>query len=302
MHFAAVPWALPACVAYDRGGTRAEVCGRIDAHAPDLALPAHTCPRWVFPAAGGTGPYRIAWTPALLDPLLAGGWGALTAAERQMLLWDTQDPAAALRVFIRLARDPAPLPPSDATYLLDLARHVPADLRPAFDALVQARFGAAAHRVDFRLDPDRDRATQTNELAIVELDALTGDPALAAEASKVPPPPGDDPFATARITLTLQRDPALVAKLLQSVSATDSAMLDALSHADGLSQALTRNVLERIKNPWTISRLLQDVCDPSARARIAAIATNTMELARIDTCIATRAKLEPVLRAWLGRP
>jgi hypothetical protein len=222
-----------------------------------------------------------------------------------MLLWDTEDAAAALSVFVRLARDPAPLPPSDASYLLALARHVPADLRPAFDAFVQARFAPSARRVYFRVDPDRDRDTQHDEVAIVDLDALTGDPALAAEAARIAAPSHDEWFGEARVTLAVRRDPTLVAKLLQTATAKDSDLLEGLAHADGLSQALSRGVVQRFDNRWVLSRLFQDVCDPAARDRIAALsplAAIGLQQAGVDACIATRAQLEPVLRAWLGRP
>src|SRR6185295_4181193 len=55
-------WTLPVCIAYDRGGKRAEACEMVSTASTEIKLDAPSCPRWMMPNLRGRGYYRTAYT------------------------------------------------------------------------------------------------------------------------------------------------------------------------------------------------------------------------------------------------
>ena len=82
------PWIVPVCVAFDRGGQRAETCSLLDAATGSIALPTASCPRWLVPNAGGRGYYRNTYTAEQIAVLRDDAWPELTPAERRVVFFD----------------------------------------------------------------------------------------------------------------------------------------------------------------------------------------------------------------------
>ncbi len=78
-------WPVPVCV---RGEGADQTCGVIDAQHTSIELKRATCPAWIELNSGGTGYYRIHWSTAQLQALLAQGLTRLSAAERLTLVYD----------------------------------------------------------------------------------------------------------------------------------------------------------------------------------------------------------------------
>jgi alanyl aminopeptidase len=82
------PWIMPVCVAYDRGGRRAQSCTMVEAASATLALDAPACPRWLIANAGGRGYYRVAYSPADVMAVRDHAWPFLTPVERRAVMFD----------------------------------------------------------------------------------------------------------------------------------------------------------------------------------------------------------------------
>src|SRR5262249_13037878 len=82
------PWIVPVCVAFERGGQRAEPCAQLEGETGSITLDATSCPRWLMPNLGGHGYYRNAYTAAQIVALRDGAWPQLKPAERNVLLFD----------------------------------------------------------------------------------------------------------------------------------------------------------------------------------------------------------------------
>lgn len=73
-------WSIPVCWTGD-GMTRA--CAALSTARREVALKqGGSCPAWMFANAGGTGYYRLEWTPAQLSVLASSGLSKLNDAER----------------------------------------------------------------------------------------------------------------------------------------------------------------------------------------------------------------------------
>jgi cytosol alanyl aminopeptidase len=103
------PWTIPVCFHAASMDRRCEVVST--SHA-ELQLPGPVA--WVWPNAYGSGYYRSVLTEALLDTLVANGYGQLESPERLALAGDLESltntgqmPAAeAMTILPRMMRDP----------------------------------------------------------------------------------------------------------------------------------------------------------------------------------------------------
>jgi cytosol alanyl aminopeptidase len=189
------PWIVPVCVAFDRGGKRAETCSLLDAPTGSITLDAATCPRWMMPNANGRGYYRNAYTSSQVAALRDDAWQHLKPTERRVLFFDTADAftvgklpltlvmsfvprliAAGDRFSIRAALD---LP-------VGMKDMVPDELRGSYEAWLRRTFGPAARKFGWSprdsdgLDVEAVRASLLAAVADV-----AREPALSAEAVKL---------------------------------------------------------------------------------------------------------------------
>ncbi len=321
LRVAEVPGPVFVCVAYDRDGKRADACAMVDEKSRDVPLPGRTCPRWVMPNSGGAGLYRTVWTKSTVDKLLTRGWGLLTAAERLTLFGEVEEDALKLSVFVKLA-DATDLHAAtlQAPYLVSIAKYVPGDLRPSFDAWVQARYGARAREIHFKVHDGDGRQARSARRDIVELVALTQDRQLADEAAQLAshyrglPPPEEDGFTRPVLALAANADPRLVEALLGDLSDPDGTRtrrflaIEVLSRVRGIVDVLKTDPDKLDKIGWYEAvRLFANVCDPGARKDLAELVDGEpgnrfrAALAAVDRCIATRSALDPELRRWLAK-
>ena len=314
------PAELPVCVAYDKDGKRAEVCAQLDDALHDLALPAKRCPLWVLPNVAGIGPYYARWTQALLGPLVDSGWSHLSPAERRMLFGELRDTSSQLAVFVKLASDGSAQTIPNAAWFLDgIAKYVPRDLEPAFDARIEAWFGAQARALHFKQVDDVGYTARREPVGVVHLVARTQDPQLVHEARPIAAHfhdlPPDYPFLEPVLALAANGDPKFVKALLDDLAVRGRAdptlrgsIIDALSATPGVVGFFKEDPQPLASlEPWEATTLFSNVCDSDDRKVLAALAskmslqTSRVALGEVDQCLATKATLEPLLRLWLGR-
>ncbi|HEU4726796.1 MAG TPA: M1 family metallopeptidase [Kofleriaceae bacterium] len=189
------PWILPVCVAYDSAGKRAEACTMLDHETGTIALEARSCPRWMMPNVRGRGYYRNAFTAAQVSALRDEAWPQLSWTERRAMFHDVRDAASTGKLPLSLALSLVPkllaggdrftIGPASAL-ITGLARMVPPDLKPAYEAWLRQAFGPAALKAG--LVPKASDTLDT-EITRAELIATVGwrgrDPRLVAEAVKL---------------------------------------------------------------------------------------------------------------------
>lgn len=316
VQFANVPRSIPVCVAYDRDGTRAEVCASIDSERPRIELPARSCPRWIMPNAHGAGIYRIVWTKQLVDPLLAKGWASLTLPERQTIFGELENTELRLSIFIKRVTSGAESVLSEPSFLRGVAKYVSEDLRPRFDAWVRSKYGARARSTHFREGEPHSKSAQWELFRIVELVAVAQDPHLAKEAAPLAAtyqnhPQGywpRDGYTRSVLTVAANADSKFAASLLDDLEKPDPSgsgrrhdVIAALSDVRDIA-ILVMNDPSKF-HPWELNELLANTCDTASRTEIAKLPEGNpvrrMALASIDRCIATRKRLDPMFRAWL---
>jgi alanyl aminopeptidase len=292
---------VPVCVAYDRDGQRARACGMLAGGARDVALDTRACPTWFLPNADGAGTYQVTW-----DGMLAAvqhGWSAMTRADRVEL---AREASTAEAVPLVPALDA--IGDADARALIVAildrdARLVPDDLRAALATWIQTKFGAAARDVRFRARSHDERGTSADR-ALVSLVAQTGDPALVAAGIALASSGGlSDEYRELVLVLAESANPSVATRILAEVAANPSEGDDgiallrrmpdiiAVATADPDQLGALRDDLRQ--------RLLASACSMKERAAVAS-AASADTLATIDACIAKRAALDPVFRAWLA--
>ncbi|HET7504099.1 MAG TPA: M1 family aminopeptidase [Kofleriaceae bacterium] len=189
------PWIVPVCVTYDSAGKRAEACTMLDHETGTLALEARTCPRWMMPNVNGRGYYRSAYTAAQIGALRDEAWPQLSWTERRAMFRDVRDAASTGKLPLPLALSLVPklLAGGDRFTVgpaiqltMGLARMVPPDLVPAYEAWLRQTFGPGALKAG--LVP-RDTDTLDIEVTRAELIAAVAwrgrEPRLVAEAVKL---------------------------------------------------------------------------------------------------------------------
>jgi alanyl aminopeptidase len=189
------PWIVPVCVAFDRGGKRAETCALLDATTGSVALDAPSCPRWVMPNVDGRGYYRVAYSPADVLALRDRGWAQLRPVERLAVFFDAangallgKQPLAVARSFLPRLLGAGDRASIQAASQLTLAMRglVPEELQAKYQTWMQRTFGPAARaaglapRARDSLDLEVARAALVNTAA-----TLGGDPVLAAAAVRM---------------------------------------------------------------------------------------------------------------------
>jgi alanyl aminopeptidase len=189
------PWIVPVCVAFDRGGKRAEACTLLDAPDGSIALDAPTCPRWVMPNVSGRGYYRSAYTADQVVALRDHAWPQLQPTERAALSFDTAEAALLGKLPLGLALSFVPrlLAAGDRFSIraalavpLGVRDLVPEDLRPRYEAWLRLTFGPAARKAGL-LPRDSDQLdVESSRSSLLYAVASVGrDPALATEAVKL---------------------------------------------------------------------------------------------------------------------
>jgi alanyl aminopeptidase len=299
-------WPVPVCIAYDRDGTRARSCITVDQHVTSVPLPAKHCPRWAL--FENEGLYASAPEAASLRSVAIYGWPQLTYSERRAVFDQIDDDTLKLIVFSRHADDLSAH--AQAFFLSAIAPSVPHDVRPGFDAWIEARFGARAHSI--RLPGAFDDYTRV-DLDILELAAIAHDPMLAAESVPLVTEPSklarSSPFAHAILTSAADANIDEARKLLDDVSTRDDHFyaLTALEYSRYLGQLL-REQPEKIDalSPTILLQLFSHTCDSGIRRSLEELAKRNPESDRftsatavIDRCLAQRKQLDPIFRRWL---
>jgi alanyl aminopeptidase len=185
------PWQMPVCVAYDRGGGRAETCTEMKAPRTELTLDTRTCPTWVFANAGARGYYRTSQPEAAFVALRDRAWKQLTPAERMIVFSDVSalsatgelDIALELSFVPRLLDEHHRVATSAATDAVERSRRLLTGAELArFDAWIRATFGRAARALSWQARPRDDIDAERARSELVPLVAWSGDPALRAAA------------------------------------------------------------------------------------------------------------------------
>jgi alanyl aminopeptidase len=189
------PWIVPVCVAFDRGGQRAETCALVDAATSTITLDAPSCPRWAMPNVNGRGYYRVAYSPADVLALRDRAWPQLRAAERQAVFFDVASAAmlgkqplsVALSFLPRLLASGDRTSTRSATQLAQALRAVvPDELQAKYEAWMRRTFGPAARKAGLSPKPGDSLDVEVARVALVNAAATVGgDPALSAEAIRL---------------------------------------------------------------------------------------------------------------------
>jgi puromycin-sensitive aminopeptidase len=186
-------WAVPVVLRASVGGEVRELRTLLDAREEDFQLDGPI--DWVLVDVGGHGFYRVRYTAALLDRLVAAGIGNLEVLERYGLL---DDAAAAV---VSGSMTPAQLLDLARAYgdetdvaiwrrlrdaLDELDRIVPEPGRIAFQAAVRALAAPALHRVGFvPADGEDDRARELRGVLLFTAAVIGADEGAVAEARRL---------------------------------------------------------------------------------------------------------------------
>jgi len=247
------PWIVPVCVAFERGGKRAETCSLIDAPTGSIALDAPSCPRWMMPNVDGRGYYRNAYTAAQVTSLRDDAWSQLKPTERHVVVFDVANASTIGKLPFQLALSfiPKLLAAGDRFSVgsaiqipLRTREMVPVELQPAYQAWMRRTFGAAARKAGLlpkdndSLDVESVRGDLINAVA-----NIGRDPSLAADAVKLSDKWRDLPQALRGqvIALAAHTNPAVFDRLLKDIHGeTDrtrrSEMVAALASAPDVKQ------------------------------------------------------------------
>ncbi len=277
------PWIMPVCVAYEKGGKRAETCTLLTKASDTIALDTKRCPRWVMPTAGGRGYYRVRYTPAQLTQLRDEAWSRLSWTERRALFFDA---VAATRYRPRGLRRELPGTPSgtlplttvlslvprllaggdrftveDAVQLpLSLDRFVADGQRPNYEAWLRKTFGPGAAKLGVMPKPTDDLDVEASRQQLLRAVAWRGrDPALVKQCVELAAHWRDLPAAIRSIVLTVAADasPELHARLLREVKTeTDRDRRDDIYTA-----------VAAARDPKRVEAALQLLLDPKIEIR-----------------------------------
>jgi alanyl aminopeptidase len=367
------PWIVPVCVAYERGGKRAEACTLLDQTHGTLALETKTCPRWLMPNVGGYGYYRSRLTTPQITALRDEAWPMLSWTERRELFFEIGDEMHLARVPLQLALSFVPrmlaggdrFTTSDAVTLpLGLEPFVPDELRGKYEAAMRALFAPGATRLGPLPKDSDDLDAETVRARLFGAAAWHGrDPELVKQAVDLAGHWRDLPASIRRRVITIAADasPELYDRLLHEVKSEPdrtkrSEILAALSavrdpdrlktalaltldpgldyreseallrgtnteatratadaffraHADELVARMPKDEVNG--NAASLATLFTGACDARHRDDAADYVTKhfaplpggervvKQAIEAMDQCIASRAALDPEIRAWL---
>jgi alanyl aminopeptidase len=371
------PWILPVCVAYERGGKRAEACTLVDKPSAEIALDTKTCPRWLWPNVGAHGYYRSRYAATQVTALRDEAWPLLTGTERRSLYFDVaaavyNRPPTKLPLALALSLVPKMLSGGDR-FLIGDALGVPLgldwfvadDQRSKYETWLRTEFGPGAAQVGALPKDSDDLDAETIRVRLYSAAAWSGrDPDLAKQAIELSEHWRDLPLAMrphilgvavdaspevfARVLADVRKetDREKRAEMLNAIAAThdpkhhEAALPLVLDPAldvrdfDGLlwgwpneaSRAVAEKFL-RENEKALLARLPQDevtgsvaglagvftsACDAKRRDEIADYVTKhyagvaggdrivKQAIEGMDQCIASRAMIEPEIRAFLG--
>jgi alanyl aminopeptidase len=221
------PWIVPVCVAYDRGGKRAEACGLIDGPTGSIALEAQSCPRWMMPNVDGRGYYRNLYTAAQVASLRDDAWPQLKPTERRVVVFDATEAATLRKLPLAVALSFVPklvaasdrFSVGDALSLPGEMRQVmPEDLLPAYEAWLRRTFGAPARKAGLVPRDGDSLDVESVRGNLVQVVAFAGkDPVLTAEAVKLSDKWRDLPQSVRAtvVALAVRSNPAVFDRLLK---------------------------------------------------------------------------------------
>ncbi|MBV8761083.1 MAG: ERAP1-like C-terminal domain-containing protein, partial [Deltaproteobacteria bacterium] len=223
------PWIVPVCVAYDRGGKRAEQCAMLDGPEGAIALEAKTCPRWVMPNVNGRGYYRVALTAAQVTALRDEAWGQLMWSERMVVSGTASTEASHGKLPLQLALSfvPKMLAGGDrftvgraVGFPLGLELYVSDDQRGKYEAWVRMAFGPGAAKVGMLAKDSDDLDAESTRGELINAAAWHGrDPELVKQAVELAGKWRDLPGAIRQTVLTIAVDasPDVFAQTLAEV-------------------------------------------------------------------------------------
>jgi alanyl aminopeptidase len=181
------------CVAYDKGGTRAQACTLLDAPTGTLALAGKSCPRWVMPNVNARGYYVAKLTAAQVTALRDEAWGQLTWTERRLVDAATARAAGygSLPVVLALSFVPKMLAGGDRFTIgdalgfpLGLERWVADDQRPKYEAWLRTTFGPGALKIGLVPKDSDDLDAESTRQQLIMAAAYHGrDPELVKQAT-----------------------------------------------------------------------------------------------------------------------
>ena len=186
------PWIVPVCVAYDRGGKRAEQCTMLEGSEGSLALETKTCPRWVMPNVNGRGYYRLALTSAQVTSLRDEAWAQLLWTERMVVASTTETEASHGKLPLQLALSFVPkLLAGNDRFTIGSAVGFPLGLdqvvddaqRAKYEAWVRMMFGPGAAKVGMMPKDSDDLDAESTRAELINAAAWHGrDPELVKQA------------------------------------------------------------------------------------------------------------------------
>ena len=191
---ATTPWIVPVCVAFERGGKRAETCTQLDQPTATIALdvPRGACPRWLMPNVNGRGYYRTTYTAAQAATLRDEAWPQLSWSERRAVYFDVADGVMTGRLPLMLALSFVPrLLAGNDRFTVEDALELPTslgdlvsdELRGKYTAWIRETFGPGARQAGFTSKTTDDLDVEATRRALLGAVAWTGrDPELVATA------------------------------------------------------------------------------------------------------------------------
>jgi alanyl aminopeptidase len=187
------PWQIPLCIAHDQNGRRGETCAVVTAATAEVPLEATSCPKWVWPNAGGVGHFHLRMPPALVAQASGYGWSRLTPGERvvladeigQMIEAGNLEIKAGLELVPRLMRENNRAAIESAVGFAAMRQLVPAARMAAYDRWLLRSFGAEARKLGWQRKPGEALDVNRRRGALVGLVAEAGDKSLNRDAVKL---------------------------------------------------------------------------------------------------------------------
>ena len=223
------PWIVPVCVAFDRGGKRAEACSLLAAATGSIALDTPSCPRWMMPNVDGRGHYRNTYTAAQAVALRDDAWPQLRSTERRVVVFDASNAATLGKLPLQLALSFVPrlLAAGDRSSIsaaleipLGARTLVPDELRLTYEAWLRRTFGVAAREAGLTpKDSDSLEVESVRRKLITVVAEVGRDPALITEAVRLAGTWRELPSATRGQVLALaaHASPVVFNRLLKEV-------------------------------------------------------------------------------------
>jgi cytosol alanyl aminopeptidase len=262
------PWQIPLCIAHDtNGGKRGETCAVVTGASAEVPLEGTSCPKWVWPNAGGVGHFHVSMPPALVAQASGYGWSRLTPSERvvladeigQMIQAGTLDIMAGISLVPRLMREGNRAAIESATSFAGVRQLVPDARMAAYDRWLLKNFGAEARKLGWLRKPGEALDVNRRRGALVGLAAQAGDRSLNREAVKLAKDWRKLPRETrgSILSAAVRADPAIFDQLYD-----DAAKEPVRNNRDTLRWALSAT-----RDPARIQKVLDLLVDPKVDIR-----------------------------------